>query len=232
MDSSCVIAIDGPAGSGKSTLARRLAAAMGWRFLDTGVLYRALAVEAASRGLAGAGDSELASLSASLDIVLRTERELTRVFVGGRDVTGELRTPEVSALASRLASISGVRESFRSLQRRMGEEGMLVTEGRDQGTAIFPEARLKFFLTASPEARAGRRFLELRARGRDDALEDVLREMLARDRQDAGRLTDPLREAPDAVRVDSTRLDEDRVLELMLAKAREVFGEEAVPGGP
>ncbi|MDR1038546.1 MAG: (d)CMP kinase [Deltaproteobacteria bacterium] len=231
MDSTFVIAIDGPAGSGKSTLARKLAASLGWRFLDTGVLYRAMAVAASSRGLADAGEGELTALARSLDIRLSLERDLSRVSVDGLDVTGELRTQAISALASRMASMAGVRDSLRDLQRRVGAGGRLVTEGRDQGTAIFPEARLKFFLVASPEARAGRRLRELQTRGRDDTLEQVLAEMLARDRQDAGRRKDPLREAPDAVRVDSTDLDEDQVLALMLARAREVFGEVAMPAG-
>ncbi|MDR1314340.1 MAG: (d)CMP kinase [Deltaproteobacteria bacterium] len=222
---SSVIAIDGPAGSGKSTLARRLASSLGWRFLDTGALYRAVAAEASARGLGAASDGELGRLAGELDIQVALESDLCRVFVGGRDLTGQLRSPPVSSLASRVASIPEVRDSLRALQRRIGGEGRLVTEGRDQGTAIFPEARLKFFLTADAETRAGRRLKELRDKGRDDTLEDVLEGMLDRDGRDAGRAVDPLREAPDAVRLDSTSMTEDEVLAAMLAKAREAFGD-------
>ncbi|MDR1038740.1 MAG: (d)CMP kinase [Deltaproteobacteria bacterium] len=226
MDSSRVIAIDGPAGSGKSTLARRLAAALGWRFLDTGVLYRAMAAVALERGLASAPPEDLVRFALGLDLDVKTGSDQSRVTVGGRDVTGLLRTPEVSTLASRFASLAEARESVKGIQRRLGSSGRLVTEGRDQGTAIFPEARLKFFLTAAPEARAERRYRELLARGRDDSPEAILAEIKARDRQDQERETDPLKEAPDAFRVDSTALSEDEVLSLMLARAREVFGKE------
>jgi cytidylate kinase len=224
MDSTCVITIDGPAGSGKSTLARALASALGWSFLDTGALYRAVAVGASERGIAGADPAELALFARDLDVSVSLESDASRVRLSGRDVTHLLRAPEISSLASRLSAFPGVRESLRAVQRRMGEGGRLVTEGRDQGTAVFPEARLKFFLTASPEARASRRARELWAKGRDDPLERVMGEMLARDREDTSREADPLLEPSGSVRVDSTSMTEREVLDLMLARAREAFG--------
>lgn len=224
MDSTCVITIDGPAGAGKSTLARALAASLGWSFLDTGALYRALALAVSERGLEGASPGELAALALRLEISVSLGPDVSRVALGGRDVTALLRSPEISSLASALAAVPEARESLRAIQRRLGERGRLVAEGRDQGTAIFPEARLKFFLTASPEARAARRAKELRERGVDSPFGTVLAEMLARDRNDMTRKADPLREALDAVRVDSTSLTLEEALALMTARAREVFG--------
>ncbi|MDR2613459.1 MAG: (d)CMP kinase [Deltaproteobacteria bacterium] len=232
MDSSFVITIDGPAGSGKSTLARSLSAELGWPFLDTGALYRAVAVAAAELGLGGAGPEALADLARGLEIAVVLARDVSRVSLAGRDVTDLLRTPEISDLASRLSAVAGVRGALRDLQRSLGSRGGIVTEGRDQGTAIFPEARLKFFLTAAPETRAERRARELEARGLEVDRAAVLAAILARDLQDSTRETDPLREPPDSVRVDSTSLSEREVLELMLARAREVFGRISGPEGP
>jgi cytidylate kinase len=224
MDSTWIITIDGPAGSGKSTLARSLARALGWSFLDTGALYRTVALAVSESGSEGADPVELGRLARGLDLRVELADGASRVFLGEREVTELIRTPEISLLASKLSAIAEVRESLRAIQRRLGASGRLVTEGRDQGTAIFPEAKLKLFLTASSEARARRRALELKEKGTEVDILKVWQDIMARDRSDMTRETDPLREAPDAVRVDSTDLGLDGVLALAVAKAHEIFG--------
>jgi cytidylate kinase len=226
MDLARVITIDGPAGAGKSTLARALSAALGWPFLDTGALYRAVAVAVSERGLEDAPPEDLGELARGLRVEVELGREASRVSLDGRDVTSLLRSPAISSLASRLSAVPGVRAALKGIQRGAAAGGSgIVTEGRDQGTAVFPEAGLKFFLTAAPEARAGRRALELEARGLPADRAEVLSGILDRDRLDSTREADPLRMPAGAVLVDSTSLGEGEVLELMLAKAREVFGE-------
>jgi cytidylate kinase len=207
-----VITIDGPAGAGKSTAARVLARRLGYRLIDTGAMYRALAWSVARAGLPVEDTPELRRHLASVDVRLDGER----VFVDGRDVTGEIRTREISDLTSRLTRLAPVRELATPLQRSMAAPGGAVLEGRDTGTVVCPQADVKFFLKASETARARRRQAELAARGTPVDLEVVREEIVLRDRQDTTRELAPLRKAPDAITLDTTDLDVEQVVETML----------------
>ena len=206
-----VITIDGPAGAGKSTAARALAQRLGYRLVDTGAMYRALAWSVARAGLPVEDTPALRRHLASVDVRLRGDR----VFVNDQDVTGEIRTQEISDLTSRLTMLAPVRDRVTPLQRQLAAEGSVVLEGRDTGTVVCPDAEVKFYLDASDEARARRRQRELAARGATVDLETVRREIALRDRQDMTRALAPLRKAPDALTVDTTDLDVEQVVELM-----------------
>jgi cytidylate kinase len=206
-----VITIDGPAGAGKSTAARTLAARLGYRLVDTGAMYRALAWSVARTGLPVEDTPALRRHLAAIDVKLEGDR----VFVDGRDVTGEIRTREISDLTSRLTMLAPVRERVTPLQRQMAAGGGVVLEGRDTGTVVCPDADVKFYLDASDEARARRRQQELAAAGVAVDLETVRREIALRDRQDTTRALAPLRKAPDAITLDTTDLDVEQVVELM-----------------
>jgi len=224
-----IIAIDGPVGSGKSTLARRVAALLGYVYIDTGAMYRALALKALRRGVAlDAGDA-LDALAADTKIDLRALDGTQQVLLDGEDVTGAIRTAEVSQSASKIAVLPGVRHVLVAEQRRAGHRGGVVMEGRDIGTVVFPDAELKIFLTASPEARAARRWREHQLKGEALGFEQTLDEIHERDRRDRERTTSPLVRAPDAVVVDSTAMDAEEVARLvtMLAREREAAGEKA-----
>jgi cytidylate kinase len=207
-----VITIDGPAGAGKSTAARALARRLGYRLIDTGAMYRALAWSVARAGLAAEDTPALRRHLASVDVALDGDR----VFVDGRDVSGEIRTREISDLTSRLTRLGPVRERATPLQQELAAAGGVVLEGRDTGTVVCPHADVKFYLDASAAARARRRQAELAARGNLVDLEVVREEIVVRDRQDTTRALAPLRKAPDAITVDTTDLDVDQVVELML----------------
>ena len=210
-DRPAVITIDGPAGAGKSTAARALAQRLGYRLVDTGAMYRALAWSVARTGLPVEDSPALRRHLASVDVRLRGDR----VFVNDDDVTGEIRTQEISDLTSRLTMLAPVRDRVTPLQRQLAAEGGVVLEGRDTGTVVCPDADVKFYLDASDEARARRRQRELAARGAALDLETVRREIALRDRQDTTRALAPLRKATDAVTVDTTDLDVEQVVELM-----------------
>ncbi len=210
-DRPAVITIDGPAGAGKSTAARALARRLGYRLVDTGAMYRALAWSVARAGLPVEDTPALRRHLASVDVRLRGDR----VFVDDQDVTGEIRTQEISDLTSRLTMLAPVRDRVTPLQRQLAAEGGVVLEGRDTGTVVCPDADVKFYLDASDEARARRRQRELAARGAAVDLETVRREIALRDRQDTTRALAPLRKASDAVTVDTTDLDVEQVVELM-----------------
>jgi len=203
---SFVVAIDGPAAAGKSTTARALAAELGWRFLDTGAFYRALALKARRlRALEQPG--ELPALARASAIEFSGDPAAPRVTLDGEDVSEEIRGPEIGEAASRLAAIGGVREVLVRKQRSMSEHGPLVGEGRDLGTVVFPHADVKLYLDADLPTRGGRRLRELRERGLAVELSDVVRELAARDRRDETREESPLRAAPDAVVLDTTGMD-------------------------
>ncbi len=209
-----IVAIDGPAAAGKGTLARRIARALGLPYLDTGLLYRAVARRVLDRD-AGPADPAHAEAEA---LALRSE-DLERT---------DLRTPEVDRAAALVASVPAVRAALLSFQRRFGREGGAVLDGRDIGTIIFPDARAKLFVTASVDARARRRWLELRARGVDAALDAVRADMQARDAADASRAAAPLRAADDAVVLDTTALDADQAFAAALA----VLAQAGLTAGP
>jgi cytidylate kinase len=216
-----VVAIDGPAGAGKSTVSRRLTAQLGYRLLDTGALYRAVALAASRAGVAFDDEDGLSAIAATLPIQFRLDGEINRVFLGDEDVSQAIRQPAMSQGASVVSALPGVRAALLDLQRRMGEEGAVVAEGRDIGTVVFPAAPAKFFLTASDEVRARRRFDELTATGAEVDYDRTLAEMRERDARDAGRDIAPLKPAADAIMVDSSTLGLDDVVALMLKVVRE-----------
>jgi cytidylate kinase len=210
-----IIAIDGPSGAGKSTLAKELAKRLGYLQLDTGAMYRAMAWLARESGLDLADEAAVRQFSATAEIELQPLNGSSRVFANGREVTGEIRTPEISMLTSRMSALAPVRGAMTQLQRRMGDAGGVVLEGRDIGTVVFPDAELKFFLTASAEERGRRRFLELQAKGDPATLEATIQDVKQRDAQDASRDLAPLKQADDALPIDSTGLTIDEVVSLM-----------------
>jgi cytidylate kinase len=222
-----VVAIDGPAGAGKSTVSKRLAQRLGYRLLDTGAIYRSVALCARRQGVAWDDAAGCAKVARDLDIDFRFDGDVNHVFVAGEDVTGAIRTPEMSEGASKVSALPEVRAALLDLQRRLGAAGGVVVEGRDIGTVVFPDAEAKFFLTASPEVRARRRFEELRAAGKQVDEAQTLAEMIERDRRDETRAAAPLRQAPDAVLVDSSGVPVDEVVAAMAARVAEVSAREA-----
>jgi len=216
------VAIDGPAGAGKSTVARRLAARLGFTLVDTGALYRAVALAATERGVAWDDDGRLGPLCEQIEIRLETAADgATRVLLDGQDRSADIRTPEISRGASAVSARAPVRAALLGMQRDLGAAGGVVLEGRDIGTVVFPDAEVKVFLTASPEERARRRTEELRARGVPADFAETLGEVVARDAQDSGRAIAPLRAADDAVRVDSTGVTVDELIERLARLVQE-----------
>jgi cytidylate kinase len=217
---SFVVAIDGPAGAGKSTVARGLAARLGYTFLDTGALYRTVALTARENAVAWDDADALATLVAGLDIAFSGAGKDVRVLANGNDVTAAIRRPEISEGASRVSALPGVRAGLLDMQRRVATQAHVVAEGRDVGTVVFPAAQAKFFLIANPVTRARRRTLELAAAGRPATLEEVLAEMKVRDERDSQRALAPLRRAEDAIEIDSSELTPDQVIDHMASIVR------------
>lgn len=224
-EAGVIIAIDGPSGAGKSTLAKRLARELGYTYLDTGAMYRALALKLLREGIDLADDAQMAKLVHSTAIDLREKDGRLAVLLDGADVASEIRAPEVSQMASKSSTLKVVRARLLELQRDIGRRGSVVAEGRDIGTVVFPEAEVKIFLDASIDERARRRFEELVAAGRRVSFEETQRELVERDKRDSERDLAPLCQAGDALRIDSSSLDADAVaalvLELVKNKARE-----------
>jgi CMP/dCMP kinase len=219
-----LVAIDGPAGAGKSTVARRVAQALDYLLLDTGALYRCVAL-AAQR----AGATDPAHISAIAEQLAVGERirfegslEAQRVLLDGEDVSLAIRTSELGTLASKVSAIPGVRAALLEVQRRVGREGRVIVEGRDIGSVVFPDAEAKFFLTASVQARAVRRFEELKDRDGAITLGNVENEVRERDRRDSSRPVAPLLQAPDAELLDSTSLTVDAVVLHIVERVREL----------
>ena len=208
MNGFYAIAIDGPSGAGKSTMARRLAAAFGFLYVDTGAIYRTLGLACRDAGLNRKDEEAVMQLLPILDIGIRyNEQGEQCMFLNGRDVSREIRLPEISLCASEVSSHQRVRSFLLDMQRKFARENNVVMDGRDIGTVVLPEAELKIFLTASPEARARRRLKELREKGSAQSFEEVLRDMIQRDEQDTTRAAAPLRKAEDAVELDSSDLN-------------------------
>ena len=210
-----VVAIDGPAGAGKSTVAQLAAKALGYTYIDTGAMYRAVAWKTLQQKKE-VTDELIVSLMPEIDVNLRYAEGKTVVKVDGRDVTGEIRTPEINAIVSQVARLGPVREKMVDLQRKMADEGGVLMDGRDIATNVLPGADVKIFLTASIEERAKRRYLEMKAKGSEDSYEQVLEAVVKRDEQDMKRPVEPLRQAEDAILVDSTNLSFDEVVEAIL----------------
>lgn len=216
-----VVAIDGPAGAGKSTVTKLLARRLGYDLLDTGALYRAVALLCARRSIPWEDGPRVADVARAMSIRFQTEGEKNRVFVGGAEVTEEIRTPEVSEGSSLVSALPAVREALLDQQRRLGAGGGVVAEGRDVGTVVFPAAEAKFYLTASVEVRARRRWEELLEKGQEVDLPSTMAEIRKRDERDSSREVAPLRRAPEAVEIDSSEMTPDQVVEAMLAVVRE-----------
>ena len=215
-----IIAIDGPSGAGKSTLAKRLARELGFIYLDTGAMYRALALKVLRQGVDLADDARLARLVESTEIDLQEDNDTLEVLLDGINVAHEIRTPEVSQMASKVSALKIVRARLLALQRGIGQRGNVVAEGRDIGTVVFPNAEVKIFLEASAEERARRRCAELRAAGRPADLRETLREMEERDKRDTERDLAPLRMADNALRIDSSNATADEVAGEVLTEIR------------
>jgi CMP/dCMP kinase len=215
--SALIVAIDGPAGSGKSTVAKTVAQRNDLALVDTGAIYRCVALAAKRAGAAWDDDAKLALVIPAVRIAFRFEGGVNRVFLSGEDVTQAIRTPEISMGASAVSARKVVRDGLLDLQRRLGRESGrgAVLEGRDIGTVVFPDARVKFFLTASPRVRATRRLAELQQKGTTSSLEAVLADMEKRDRDDSSRAIAPLVAAKDAVVIDTSDLSLDRVVSLV-----------------
>jgi CMP/dCMP kinase len=216
-----IIAIDGPSGAGKSTLSKRLARSLGYINIDTGAMYRAVALAAFRAGVDPEDEPALERLCAEMDIAFVRGEGGERVLLGVEDVSAAIRTPEISLLTSRISAVAAVRNDLVRRQRRMGEEGGVVLEGRDIGTVVFPHADVKFFLSASARERGRRRFEELRAKGLEVDLEQTIAEVEARDAADTAREHAPLLQAADAVVIDSTTLGIEEVLSEMLKTVQE-----------
>ncbi len=224
MKNDRIVTIDGPSGVGKSTVAARVAKLLGFSYLDTGAMYRAVALKASEKGI-DPNDRE-----ALLDMISETAVEFGgegRILLDSRDVSSLIRMERISSLSSKLAEIGEVREFLVDVQRKIGRRGNMVAEGRDMGTYVFPWARHKFYLDASLPERARRRFLQSRAKGLAEDVKQVERALRLRDSRDTLRSRNPLHPAPDAVIIDTTRLDADQVVSQIASIAKDISACEA-----
>ena len=208
-----VITIDGPSGAGKGTVSTLLAKKLGWHFLDSGAIYRVLAVASLHHQIPAEDETGLLPLASGLDVSFETTDNGVRVILEGEDVSDTIRTEEVGATASKIASLPSIREALLRRQRGFKQAPGLVADGRDMGTVVFPEAQFKIFLTASAEERADRRFNQLKNKGHDVSLLRLLEDIKARDERDANRTVAPLLPAKDALVLDSTKLNIEQVIE-------------------
>lgn len=215
-----IVAIDGPSGAGKSTLAKRIATELGLTYLDTGAMYRALALKVLRHGVNLTDDEKLTRIIGSTEIDLRERGGRLEVLLDGEEVSALIRTPEVSQMASKASALPAVRRRMLELQRALGQKGSVVAEGRDIGTVVFPQAEVKIYLNASAQERARRRFEELRAAGGTASLEETLHQMEERDKRDSERDLAPLRQADDALPIDSSALSAEAVAERALLAIR------------
>lgn len=213
-----VIAIDGPSGAGKSTVARILAQRLGYIYIDTGALYRAIGWKVKKERLDPTDESILVDLCKRTEVKIKKDNSDPRFYVDGHDVTNEIRTPEMGMMASVVSKSPAVRNRLLTMQRELGSHGGVVMDGRDIGTVVFPDADLKFFLEASAEERGKRRYLELKEKGMDVDLARITQEIKDRDQQDSGRSIAPLRKADDALLIDSSHLGIEQVVDRMLTE--------------
>ncbi|HLX36552.1 MAG TPA: (d)CMP kinase [Candidatus Binataceae bacterium] len=217
-----IIAIDGPAGSGKSTVARRLAKDLDFTYLNTGAMYRAVAIAFKEAGITS-GDPDLEARITRILKSIKIEFDGEKVLLNGRDVTSDITRPDISDLASTFSMLTPVRERMRELQRAIGEQGGVVMEGRDIGTVVFPDAECKFYFDATPEVRADRRYAELTATGATVNRNEVLSELIERDRRDSQRAHAPLRRADDAVIIDTSKLTIEQALSALKERIQGVY---------
>lgn len=219
---SVAVALDGPAGAGKSSIAKQAAKTLGYIYVDTGALYRAIGLAASREGIEPIDSPEVDALLEKITIELAfNENSEQLVLLNGEDVSSLIRTPEASMTASRISAIPKVRAFLLDLQRDLAKKNDVIMDGRDIGTVVLPDAQVKIFLTASPEARAGRRYKELIEKGMDVKFEDILGDVIERDYNDTHRETAPLKPAEDSVTVDTTELDFDQSVEKILSVIKE-----------
>lgn len=212
------IAIDGPAGAGKSTIAKMVSAEMGYIYVDTGALYRTIALYLTENNIT---DENIEKSLENADVSLKFIDGIQRVYLGDRDVTGLIRTPEISMSASRTSAIPAVRRHLFDLQQKIARENNIIMDGRDIGTVVLPDADVKIYLTAAPEERANRRYNELSEKPDCPSYDDILKDIIRRDYQDMNRITAPLKQADDAVLVDSTNLTLEQTAERIAEIIRE-----------
>jgi CMP/dCMP kinase len=210
---SLLITIDGPAGAGKTTVSRSLARKLGYRYLDTGALYRAVALKVIENKVSS--DRDLETLCQNLSINFIHEDGVFRLFCNGEDVTDRIRTDEISMMASKISAKPVVRKALLNIQREIGEKKDVIAEGRDMGTVVFPDADIKFFLDASTKTRAVRRYQEIGLQS-SQTLKQVEDQIRERDKNDSSRELAPLKKAPDAIMIDSTKFSAEQVVEQML----------------
>ncbi|MFT4939050.1 MAG: cytidylate kinase [Paraglaciecola sp.] len=213
MQANPVITIDGPSGAGKGTVSSLLAKKLGWHFLDSGAIYRVLAIASVHHQIQADDEVALLPLASGLDVNFETSDLGTRVILEGEDVTDEIRTENIGAIASKIASLPSIREALLRRQRAFRQAPGLVADGRDMGTVVFPNAQAKIFLTASAEERARRRFNQLKGKGFDVSMSRLLMDIEERDKRDVNRTVAPLVSAEDALVIDSTHLDVKQVYE-------------------
>lgn len=222
------IAIDGPSGAGKSSLAKKVSGAYGFIYVDTGAIYRTVGLAAVRRGIACKDESGIAAILPELAIEMKyNEAGEQRMYLNGEDVSEAIRMPEISIAASDVSAFPAVRAFLLEMQRKMARENNVIMDGRDIGTVVLPDAELKIYLTASAEARAQRRLLELRNKGVESSFEEVLKDIEYRDYQDSYREIAPLKKADDAVLMDTSDIDFEQSYELMCSIIREHLGIEA-----
>jgi cytidylate kinase len=212
-----VITIDGPAGAGKSTVSRTLAKKLDLIYLDTGPMYRAVALKAKREGIPFTNGNALFDMCEKINIHFKATGDNPAIFIDNEDVSAQIRMPEMDMLSSSVSAVPEVRKAMTALQRKIGEKGGIVAEGRDMGTVVFPDADYKFFITASPEVRARRRYDERRARNEEIDLDKVEADIKKRDEQDQSRKIAPLKPADDAIFIDTSEMDVDRVIDTILS---------------
>ena len=220
-----IVAIDGPAGAGKSTVAKGVANRLGYLYIDTGAMYRAVAWKVIQEKIPISDHARIAALANRLDIHLEKIGGEQRIFADGEDVTEAIRTPEATRLSSPVSAIKGVRKRLVDLQRKMGEAGGVVMEGRDIGTVVFPHAEVKVFLSASATERARRRTQELKEMGVEADVHQIAAEISERDLRDSSRTEAPLKQAPDAVLIETDPLTLDQVIDAVIAVHNEKVGD-------
>jgi cytidylate kinase len=213
--SKIIIAIDGPAGSGKSTIAKMVAERLNYTYLDTGAMYRAITYLALQQGIVD-NEEAVNKMVDALDVTLNFEDSLTHVFAGGVEVTDYIRTPEVNSKVSEIAAMPFVRKELVRMQQDMGKIGNIVAEGRDTTTVVFPDADLKIYLVASVEVRAERRHKEYLEKGVEITLDEVIENIIKRDKIDSGRATSPLRKAENALEVDTSNISVEEEFEILI----------------
>ena len=215
-----VITLDGPSGSGKGTISHAVARELGFHFLDSGALYRLLAYAAQQRGIALDDETALAELAGKLDIRFPADADTDTVLLDGENVGGDIRTEAAGAGASKVAALPAVRAALLQRQRDFRQAPGLVADGRDMGTVVFPDAEAKFFLTASSQERARRRFNQLKEKGKESPFEEILADIEARDERDSSRSVAPLKPAEDALHIDTTSLDIPTTIERVLDRVK------------